>query len=49
MSIRNLENSKLKLKKDGVIIDVDNFRLFIKTLGYEILEKVNGYLFENTL
>lgn len=38
MSIRNLENSKLKLKKDGVIIDVENFKLFIKNLGYEILE-----------
>lgn len=38
MSIRNLENAKIKLKKDGVVIDVINFKKFIKDLGYEILE-----------
>ena len=37
-SIRNLENAKIKLKKDGVVIDVINFKKFIKDLGYEILE-----------
>ena len=38
MSIRNMENCNIKLKKDGVIYNVENLKTFICELGYEILE-----------